>query len=227
FASWERLPRGFHAHTEAFRSAFTVGRRRGEVDCAQYGWQPRNDVLASSGGPCAAVLVYTVRLVKPGALLYTYQYTDADIIFQFQGSPKCLKRPPCTSQDYYEIDSACDENNQTRAVYRWVEPQICREDLNEAVSLPSSGELKTCPPCNPGMHFTSGSGCVFCPRDQHSDGVSSCKLVHRAQHRTTVISISGGLSYRLEWLQLVCQLKMPAVASTKVGNPEVTTFILE
>ena len=29
-----------------------------------------------------------------------------------RGSPHCLKRPPCTSQDYYEIDSACDQNNQ-------------------------------------------------------------------------------------------------------------------
>ena len=50
----------------------------------RYGWQPRGDVLASQAGQCAEVLVYTVKLVKPGALIYTYQYTDENIIFQFQ-----------------------------------------------------------------------------------------------------------------------------------------------
>lgn len=49
-----------------------------------YGWQPRGDVLASRGGQCAAVLVYTVKLVKPGAVKYTYQFTDDNIIFEFQ-----------------------------------------------------------------------------------------------------------------------------------------------
>ncbi|KAB7497174.1 hypothetical protein Anas_02860 [Armadillidium nasatum] len=243
FASWERLPRGFHAHTEAFRSAFTVGRRRGEVDCAQYAqneqcqsiddaddakWPPLTRegqwktmrVELKTGlnvlhwktigidvrGSTRPVMIKTIQI---SGVAYTSECSpcpagtfssegarqcqecpagtyspigsdrclkcDSRTYYAPKGSPKCLKRPPCTSQDYYEIDSACDENNQTRAVYRWVEPQICREDLNEAVPLPSSGELKTCPPCNPGMHFSSGSGCVFCPRDQHSDGVSSCK----------------------------------------------------
>lgn len=50
----------------------------------RYGWQPRGDVLASRGGQCAAVLVYTVKLVKPGAVKYTYQFTDDNIIFEFQ-----------------------------------------------------------------------------------------------------------------------------------------------
>ncbi|XP_042213922.1 endosome/lysosome-associated apoptosis and autophagy regulator family member 2-like isoform X1 [Homarus americanus] len=291
FDSWEDLPKGFISHTEVFRSIFTVGRWRGDVDCSEYGWQAKGDVLASKGGQCAAVLVYTVKLVKPGAVSYTYQYTDEDIMFEFQaqdeecqnivegngyrwlpvtrdgqwqtrtvklnpglnvlhwktigieargssrpvliksiqisgvahssectpcpdgtfsgpgahecteckedfyaprgssvclpcdrvthyapkGSPVCLQRPPCTSLDYYEIDSACDEKNQTRAVYTWVDPQVCREQVKGSVSLPPSGEVKTCPPCNPGMHYTTGLGCLFCPRDEHSDGVSPCK----------------------------------------------------
>ncbi|KAK3864258.1 hypothetical protein Pcinc_028364 [Petrolisthes cinctipes] len=291
YETWEHLPEGFSSYTEAFRSAFTLGRRHGEVDCSEYGWQTKGDVLASKGGQCAAILVYTVKLVKPGAVRYTYQYTDQDIIFEFEaqdeecqsledadeykfpsvtregqwvtrtvnlnpglnvlhwktigietrgssrpvliksiqisgvahssacspcpagtysgpgahqcqecpegsyapkgasaclpcdhvteyapkGSAKCLKRPPCTSQDYYEIDSACDEKNQTRATYRWVEPRVCREQVKGSVSLPPSGELKTCPPCNPGMHYTAGQGCVFCGREEHSDGLSPCR----------------------------------------------------
>lgn len=291
FDSWTSLPRGFSTYTEAVRSAFAPWRRHGDLDCNENGWQGKGDVLASKGGPCAAVLVYTVKLVKPGAVHYTYQYTNEEIIFEFQaqdeecqsiddadnykwppltregqwqtrsmelkpglnvlhwktigmeahgssrpvliksiqisgvahssecspcpagtfsgsgahecteceegyyapqgssaclpcdpishyapkGSAFCLERPPCTSQDYYETDSACDEKNQTRAVYKWVEPQVCREQVKGSVSLPPSGEVKTCPPCNPGMHYTTGPGCVFCPRDQHSDGVSPCK----------------------------------------------------
>ncbi|KAK7063026.1 hypothetical protein SK128_018005 [Halocaridina rubra] len=291
FDSWKTLPSGFTSHTEAFTSAFSMERRRGDVDCGEFGWQPRGDVLASEGGPCASVLVYTVKLVKPGEVLYTYQYPDENIIFEFEAqdekcqdiegpddskwhsytqegqwetravklkiglnvlhwktigiearastrpvliksiqisgvahssectpcpegtfsvagadkcteceegtyanrgaskcqpcdpkseyaprkSSKCLRRPPCTTQDYYEIDSACDENNQTRAIYKWIEPRVCREELEESVPLPPSGKVKPCPPCNPGMHFTSGFGCVMCPRDTHSDGISPCR----------------------------------------------------
>lgn len=50
----------------------------------RYGWQPRGDVIASPGGPCAASMVYTVKLVKAGVLFYTYQYTDENTIFEFQ-----------------------------------------------------------------------------------------------------------------------------------------------
>ncbi|XP_063598992.1 endosome/lysosome-associated apoptosis and autophagy regulator family member 2-like isoform X2 [Penaeus indicus] len=291
FDNWTKLPSGFSSYTEALRSAFSAGRRRGDVDCGAYGWQPRGDVLASRGGQCAAVLVYTVKLVKPGAVKYTYQFTDDNIIFEFQaqdkecqsiddgddykwppitregqwqtrtvklkpglnvlhwktigieaggssrpvmiksiqisgvahssectecpagtysepgaseckeceentyaprgsskclpcdpvteyapkGSAECLPRPPCTSRDYYEIDSPCDDKNQTRAVYKWVEPRVCRIKMEGSVRLPPSGEIKMCPPCNPGMHYTAGQGCVFCPPGEHSDGLSPCK----------------------------------------------------
>ena len=47
-------------------------------------WQTRGDYIAFPGGPCVASLVYTVRLIKPGALRYTYQYPDDDAIFEFQ-----------------------------------------------------------------------------------------------------------------------------------------------
>lgn len=50
----------------------------------RYGWQPRGNFLASLGGPCAATLTYTVHLVKPGNLTYVYQFSDKDIIFDFE-----------------------------------------------------------------------------------------------------------------------------------------------
>lgn len=47
-------------------------------------WQTRGDYIAFPGGSCVATLVYTVRLIQPGALHYTYQYPDDDTIFEFQ-----------------------------------------------------------------------------------------------------------------------------------------------
>lgn len=292
YDSWQVLPTGFSAYTEVFRSAFFFkGRRHGDLNCSEYGWQTKGDVIASKGGPCAAFLMYTVKLVKPGAVTYVYQYTDEDIIFEFEAqdeecqiiteregakwppltpegqwkkrtlelepgvyvlhwktigievhgpsrpvliksvhisgvahssecspcpegtysgpaasecqecpedthsprrssvcefcdsvteyapkrSGKCLPRPPCTSSDYYEVDSACNEKNQTYAVYKWVEPMVCRQSLEGSVSLPPSGKMKPCPPCNAGMHYIPGQGCMFCPRNHFGDGVSPCQ----------------------------------------------------
>ena len=37
YDTWtDDLPSGFHLRTEAFRSAFSVGRRRGDIDCSQW-----------------------------------------------------------------------------------------------------------------------------------------------------------------------------------------------
>lgn len=35
YETWEHFPEGFNSYTEAFRSAFTLGRRHGEVDCSE------------------------------------------------------------------------------------------------------------------------------------------------------------------------------------------------
>lgn len=50
-------------------------------------WQTHGDYIAFPGGSCVATLVYTVRLIQPGALHYTYQYPDDDTIFEFQVDP--------------------------------------------------------------------------------------------------------------------------------------------
>lgn len=33
--------------------------------------------------------------------------------------------------------------------------------MEGSVRLPPSGEIKMCPPCNPGMHYTAGQGAVL------------------------------------------------------------------
>ena len=59
-------------------------------------------------------------------------------------------------------------------MYKWVEPKICRDDVSDAVKLPSPGELENCPPCNPGMEFINGT-CVYCPENYFSDGSDGCQ----------------------------------------------------
>lgn len=63
--------------------------------------------------------------------------------------------------------------SQTQVKYMWIEPKICRDDVDGAKKLPASGVKEDCPPCNPGMHLNGtgeSSSCVFCPVNEFSDG---------------------------------------------------------
>ncbi|GBO34852.1 UPF0577 protein KIAA1324-like [Araneus ventricosus] len=92
-----------------------------------------------------------------------------------KGSAKCLERPPCKKQDYYEIHAPCDEMKLTQLINKWVEPKICRDNVPGAVSLPTSSDRIPCPPCNPGMEYSNQSMCAFCEKDHYSDGSEPCR----------------------------------------------------
>ncbi|XP_065829270.1 endosome/lysosome-associated apoptosis and autophagy regulator family member 2-like isoform X2 [Oscarella lobularis] len=93
------------------------------------------------------------------------------------GSVNCTRRKPCTKQDYFSTHTPCDEKGQTRMMYKWVEPRVCRFDVKGSVSLPSSEQATVCPPCNPGMTSVnvSDGSCVFCPKGYHGSGAEECK----------------------------------------------------
>ncbi|XP_046342668.1 endosome/lysosome-associated apoptosis and autophagy regulator family member 2-like isoform X1 [Haliotis rufescens] len=91
------------------------------------------------------------------------------------GASKCETRPPCSERDYYEYQTPCDENKQTRKEYAWISPQICNPAGTGAVTLPPQGPLDNCPPCNPGMQLFNNSACEFCPANQFSDGSKPCE----------------------------------------------------
>ena len=61
-------------------------------------------------------------------------------------------------------------------MYKWVEPKVCRDDLQDAKKLPPSGKAEPCPPCNPGMEYANATatGCQFCPPNYYSDGSKKC-----------------------------------------------------
>ncbi|XP_027044003.1 UPF0577 protein KIAA1324-like homolog isoform X2 [Pocillopora damicornis] len=95
-----------------------------------------------------------------------------------RGARNCTLRKPCTEQDYYDIRTACDSEHKTQVKYMWIEPKICRDDVDGAKKLPASGVKEDCPPCNPGMHLNGtgeSSSCVFCPVNEFSDGKAECK----------------------------------------------------
>ncbi|XP_078454903.1 endosome/lysosome-associated apoptosis and autophagy regulator family member 2-like [Lampetra planeri] len=90
------------------------------------------------------------------------------------GSSDCKPKEPCTADDYIFTHSACDEEGQTQLQYSWVEPMVCREDLEGAVSLPQPGKKQQCAPCNPGHFSSDGSKCLPCPQGTFSNGTTEC-----------------------------------------------------
>ncbi|CAH1264540.1 KIAA1324L [Branchiostoma lanceolatum] len=97
--------------------------------------------------------------------------------FAEAGSSQCTPMPPCKTQDYFETHTPCDEDKKTQLMYKWIEPKICRDDVNGAVQLPASGAKEPCPPCNPGMAFPNETAtvCDFCPANQYSAGEQLCQ----------------------------------------------------
>lgn len=89
---------------------------------------------------------------------------------------------------------------QTQILYRWVEPQVCVENVTGAVTLPPSGEKEDCPPCNPGFYTHNTSTCLPCPHGTYSDGTTG---IHTSVHRRTRVcfvfycSGSGPLTFTL------------------------------
>uniref|UniRef100_A0A8C7RQG2 Endosome-lysosome associated apoptosis and autophagy regulator 1 n=1 Tax=Oncorhynchus mykiss TaxID=8022 RepID=A0A8C7RQG2_ONCMY len=96
------------------------------------------------------------------------------------GSGSCKRRPACTTSDYFYTHTPCDSKGQTQLMYKWIEPKICSEivegtvdnSTGGAVKLPASGQMETCPPCNPGFSVTNTSGCEPCPHGSYSNGTA-------------------------------------------------------
>ncbi|XP_076859843.1 endosome/lysosome-associated apoptosis and autophagy regulator 1 [Brachyhypopomus gauderio] len=88
------------------------------------------------------------------------------------GSGTCQPRPPCTNSDFFYTHTPCDSRGQTQLMFKWIEPKICSESAEGAVTLPSSGEMQTCPPCNPGFFTSNTSTCVPCPQGFYSNGTA-------------------------------------------------------
>lgn len=106
---------------------------------------------------------------------------DEKVSYSYPGSPECLTRPACTSEDYYTTLSSCS-NGLTNVTYSWNNPKICRDDVHDSIQLPKSGLPQICPPCNAGFYMDS-NGCVACPDGKFSkDGNSTCQKCAVGSH---------------------------------------------
>ncbi|ROI15319.1 UPF0577 protein KIAA1324-like [Anabarilius grahami] len=99
-----------------------------------------------------------------------------NIQIEEEGWSQCKERPPCSEKDYFQIHTACDSEGKTQILYRWVEPQVCVENVTGAVTLPPSGEKEDCPPCNPGFYMHNSSTCLPCPQGTYSDGTAGWEV---------------------------------------------------
>ncbi|XP_026189393.1 UPF0577 protein KIAA1324 [Mastacembelus armatus] len=90
-------------------------------------------------------------------------------------SGSCKPRPACTNSDYFYTHTPCDSEGKTQLMYKWIEPKICTETIDGAVTLPASGEKQTCPPCNPGFFVTNSSTCEPCSDGFYSNGTACAK----------------------------------------------------
>ncbi|CAK8671048.1 unnamed protein product [Clavelina lepadiformis] len=98
---------------------------------------------------------------------------DPETQYAPAANQECLEKPPCMEKDYFATHTACNENKTTMIMYRWAEPKICLDTLEDSVKLPPSGEEKPCSPCNPGFH-PSEMGCEPCKSNSYSNGTHHC-----------------------------------------------------
>ncbi|XP_033880704.2 endosome/lysosome-associated apoptosis and autophagy regulator family member 2-like [Acipenser ruthenus] len=128
-----------------------------------------------------------------------------NLVYAEEGSAGCTERPVCTVKDYFQIHTPCDKDGKTQIMYKWIEPKICRDDVQNAVKLPPSGEKKACPPCNPGFFNNDMATCTPCPPGTYSDGMTECK--------TCPAGTEPALGYEFKWWNV-----LPANMKTSCFN---------
>ena len=195
FDTWDRLPSGFHLNVESFETSFRllhnlVGDT--QVNCSEYGWKAQKSFVSSHGGPCAATLSYSVKLVKPGILSYTYQYTDQSILFNFEAqNDQCQSIEDVEKYKWPRISEEAKWRTSTVQlkaglnVLYWKtvgmgfsESKIRKSKPVRIKKIEISGVAYTseCSPCAPGSYSSLGSKlCTPCPANTYSNrGSSDC-----------------------------------------------------
>ncbi|KTF79835.1 hypothetical protein cypCar_00040143 [Cyprinus carpio] len=119
-----------------------------------------------------------------------------------EGWSECKERPPCSEKDYFQIHTACDSDGKTQMLYRWVEPQVCVENVTGAVTLPPSGEKEDCPPCNPGFYMHNSSTCLPCPQGTYSDGTTE-KISFGTECQRCPGGTEPSLGYEYKWWNIL------------------------
>uniref|UniRef100_A0A914CE22 Tyrosine-protein kinase ephrin type A/B receptor-like domain-containing protein n=1 Tax=Acrobeloides nanus TaxID=290746 RepID=A0A914CE22_9BILA len=124
---------------------------------------------------------------------------------------KCITRPPCTSSDFYGESQKCAQN-RSNLIYKTVEPNVCREDIELSARKPQNSFGRACPKCSPGMQRGADGNCQFCQQGEFSLGdgnkfiktynhekFSNVKNVHQKPTLTMDSTTPDGIPYHQTW----------------------------
>ncbi|XP_046636514.1 endosome/lysosome-associated apoptosis and autophagy regulator family member 2-like isoform X2 [Daphnia pulicaria] len=213
---WDQLPDGFSVLVEPLtsRSSFSMlERERSYTNCSKSEWQTRGDYIAFPGGSCVATLVYTVRLIQPGALHYTYQYPDDDTIFEFQAQNELCQsvssggdeiRWPTVTEEGKWRTSKSVQLPAGLNVLQWKAMGITGRHQTKPLLIKSievSGVADPavstgCTPCRNGTHAPAPRSrqCQDCPADSYSGrGATQCI---RCDAKTSFASPGSGRCHK-------------------------------
>ncbi|CAB3379879.1 Hypothetical predicted protein [Cloeon dipterum] len=187
FDNWDTLPQGFHTQVESFQSSF-IGRFGTGVNCTAFGWQAKGDFLASVGGPCAATVTLSVRLARVGNLSYVYQYSNRDVIFDFEAQneqcqsvadAKEFRWPSVTAEGEWrrQVVQLKPGNNLLQWKTIGMETYPGKPILIKSIEISGTTRATSCSPCRNGTFSAEGSRqCQECPENHFSSrGASSCQ----------------------------------------------------
>ncbi|KTG01505.1 hypothetical protein cypCar_00026788 [Cyprinus carpio] len=184
FDQWDSIPAGFSSLATYMDSG---GSGDDSMTCNNSSWTAQGTHLESNRDDCTVALVYAVHLMKQGSVSFDYQYVDSNIFFEFfvcftsyifHFFYKCVERRDGHSVKRGLLVQRKTIFKPTQPVIvtaRWVEPQVCLENVTGSVTLPPSGEKEDCPPCNPGFYMHNSSTCLPCPQGTYSDGTTECQ----------------------------------------------------
>ncbi|KAG1703654.1 Small G protein signaling modulator 3 [Nymphon striatum] len=191
FNSWESVPEEFLIESEPFKSFILTSSDspKTEGNCTLYGWQPKGKAIASFGGPCVSTMSYSVKLVKPGYLIYKYQYTDKNVMFSFkvqneqchtiQESEK-YKWPPATEKYQWEtiqVDLKPGINILYWKTIGMDMPKASQAILISDIEVMGVAYTSKCSKCEAGSYSTKlgSTECTDCPANTYSTtGVTTC-----------------------------------------------------
>lgn len=178
FEVWDDLPEGFTNKVEGFSGlAFSHNSHshHRERNCTELGWVPKDTYIASLPGDCSSSLVYSVTLVRPGRVTFSYQYTDDDSIFHFQiqndqcqsiGSKDAQRWPAMTDEGQWKTISAELKSGinlliwKTMGVNSAARSAIKKPTLIREIEITGVAYTSQCSPCRAGTF--SGQGAIVC-----------------------------------------------------------------
>ncbi|XP_076357562.1 endosome/lysosome-associated apoptosis and autophagy regulator family member 2-like isoform X1 [Tachypleus tridentatus] len=195
FDAWDELPKSFHVTVETFESNFRSFKQNvkgSHINCSEYAWVPMSAFIASYGGPCVTSLTYSVKLVKPGILSYSYEYVDDSIIFNFEAqNEQCqsidevekYKWPSTSGEGQWKTVTVELKAGLNVLYWKTIGMGMLNRDGRKpkpvrikSITITGVAYASECTPCEAGTYSSQGSKlCTPCKENTYSErGAAAC-----------------------------------------------------